>query len=68
MRIQVQSLASLSRLRISIAVSCSVGQRCGSDLALQWLWHRPAAAALIWPLAWELLYAAGVVLKNQKKI
>ena len=23
-----------------------------------WLWHRPAAAALIQPLAWKLPYAA----------
>ena len=29
-----------------------------------WLWHRPAAAAPIWPLAWEPPYAVGVVLKR----
>ena len=33
------------------------------DLALLWLWHRPAAAALIRPLAWEPPYASGVALK-----
>ena len=33
------------------------------DLALLWLWHRPAAVALIRPLALELPYAVGVVLK-----
>ena len=48
-----------------VAVSCSVGRRRGSDLA--WLWCRPAAAALIQALAWELPYAAGVALKMQKK-
>ena len=48
-------------------MSCGVGRRCGSDLALLWLWCRPAAAAPIRPLAWELPYAAGVALKRQKK-
>ena len=37
------------------------------DLGLLWLWHRLADAALIRPLAWEHPYAAGVVLKRQKK-
>ena len=32
---------------LSVAVSCGVGCRCGSDPALLWLWCRPAAAALI---------------------
>ena len=36
------------------------------DPALLWLWYRPAAAALIQPLAWELLCAAGAALKRQK--
>ena len=27
------------------AMSCGIGRRCGSDLALLWLWYRPAAAA-----------------------
>ena len=31
------------------------------------LWHRPAAAARIQPLTWELLYAIGVALKSKKK-
>ena len=38
----------------SIAMSFSVGCRHGSDLVLLWLWCRPAAAAPIQPLAWEL--------------
>ena len=31
-----------------------------------WLWCRPAAVALIRPLAWELPYAMGVALKSKK--
>ena len=34
------------------------------DLALQWLWHRPAVVALIRPLAWEPPYAVGAALKR----
>ena len=48
-------------------MSCSVGHRCGLDPALLWLWHRPAAVALIQPLAWEPLYPEGAALKKQKK-
>ena len=59
-------------------MSCGVGHRHGLDPALLWLWHRPAAAALIRPLAWEPPYATGVALgkkmarrqnknKNKKK-
>ena len=48
-----------------IAVSCGVGRRRGSNLALLWLWHRLAAAAPIRPLAWELPYAMGEALKKQ---
>ena len=32
------------------------------------LWHRLAAAAALWPLAWELPYAVYAVLKSKKKI
>ena len=35
-------------------MNCGVGHRCGSDPSLLWLWCGPAAAALIWPLAWAL--------------
>ena len=48
-------------------MSCGVGRRRGLDLVLLWLWHRPAAEALIKPLAWEPPYAASVALKRQKK-
>ena len=51
MRLQVQSLALLSGLRI---------QRCCE------LWCRPAAVAPSRPLAWEPPYAVGAALKKQK--
>ena len=44
-------------------MSGGVGHRRGSDLALLWLWRRPAAVAAIRPLAWEPPYAVGVTLK-----
>ena len=37
------------------------------DPALLWLWRRPAATALIGPLAWEPTYAESVALTRQKK-
>ena len=46
-------------------MSCGTGHTRGSDPAL--LWCRPAVAALILPLAWECLYAAGVDLNKDKK-
>ena len=46
-------------------MSCGIGRRCRLDLAL--LWQRPAAIALIWPLAWESPYAVDVTLKKKKK-
>ena len=49
-------------------MSCSVGQRCGSDLALLWLWCRPAAAAPIRPLVWKLPYNVGVALKRKNNL
>ena len=48
-------------------MSCSVGHRCNMDLALLWLWCRPATAALIQPLAREFPYAVGRALKKKKK-
>ena len=51
----------------ALAVSSGVGGRHGSDLALLWLWRRPAAAGLILPLAWEPPYAVGAALKKEKK-
>ena len=50
-----------------IAKSCGIGPRCGSELALLWQWSKPAGTTQILPLGWELPYAAGMVLKRQKK-
>ena len=43
---------------------------CGRvvDRMLLWLWRRPAATALIRPLAWEPPYAVGAALEKAKKI
>ena len=65
MRMQVWFLALLGGLRIWLAMHCDVGQRCSSDPVLLWLWHRPAVAAPIQPLAWEPPYVAGKTLKSQ---
>ena len=43
------------------------GCRRGSDPALLWLWHRPAAIAPIRPLAWEPPYAAGAAQEMAKR-
>ena len=48
-------------------MSCGVGCRLGLDPTLLWLWHRPAAIALIRPLGWEPPCAAGVALKKKTK-
>ena len=55
----------------SVAVSCGVGYRRGSDPLLLWLWHRLVATAPIQPLAWESPYAVGTALekaRSKKKI
>ena len=46
-------------------MSCGVRHRHGLDLALLWLWYRPAATALIQSVAWEFLCAKGAALKRQ---
>ena len=50
-----------------VAVNCGVGNRCGSDPVLLWLWHRLVAVALLRPLAWELPYVTSVTLKMKEK-
>ena len=50
-----------------VAMNCGVGRRRNLDPALLRLWCRPAATALIRPLAWEPPYAVGVALKSKKK-
>ena len=47
-------------------MSCGVAHRHGLDPVLLWLWRRPAATALIGPLAWGPPYAMDVALKRQK--
>ena len=47
-------------------MSCGVGCRHSLDLALLWLWCKPAAAAPIRPLAWELPYPEDVALKRKE--
>ena len=48
-------------------MSCGVGLRRCLDPMLLWLWYRPAVAAPIQPLAWELSYAMGAALKEKEK-
>ena len=48
-------------------MSVGIGHRSGLDLALLWLWGRPAATAPIQPLAWEPPFAIGVAPKKAKK-
>ena len=47
----VPGLAQWVKKRSGVALSCGVGWGCGSDPALLWLWHRPAATGPIRPLA-----------------
>ena len=48
-------------------MNSGVGHRCGLDPVLLWLWRRPAAAALIQPLAWELRGSPKKTKKKKKK-
>ena len=48
-------------------MSCGVGHRRGLDMALLWLWRRPAATTPTGPLAWEPSYAAGAALEKAKR-
>ena len=57
----------------SVAMSCGLGYGCSLDPSLLWLWlwlwlwlAAVAPIQLLRPLAWELPYAAGVVLKSKK--
>ena len=34
---------------------------------MPWLWYSLAAAAPVWPLAWELPYVIGMALKRKEK-
>ena len=49
-----------------VAMSCGIGRRRGSVLALLGLWCSLAATAPIRPLAWEPPYVMGAAQKGQK--
>ena len=51
----------------AVEVGGCVCHRHGSDLALLWLWCRPAATAPIRPLAWEAAYVMGAAPPPPKK-
>ena len=65
-RLWVQSLASLSGLRIWRYCELWCSRRRSLDPVLLWLWCRPAAVAPIGSLAWEPLYVTGAALKTKK--
>ena len=48
-------------------MSCGVGPRRSSDLALLWLWRRLAATALTQSLAWEPPYVVGAALNKKRE-
>ena len=50
-----------------VAVSCSAGRRCSSDVALLWLWCRLPVTALIRPLAWEPPYVVDMAPQKKEK-
>ena len=67
MRFRVQSEAPLSGLRVwhYHELQCSLQTRLGSEVDVPV--SRPAAAALIRPLVWELPCAMSAALKKKKK-
>ena len=67
MRMWVPPLASISGLKIRRFRELWSRSQMRLDLARLWLWCRMAAEALIGPLGWEPLYAAGAALKGKKK-
>ena len=48
-------------------MSCGVGLRCSSDLAMLWLWCRLATAAPIPSLAWELPLCPKAVKRKERR-
>ena len=66
----VPSLASLSGSRIQCCLELwyRLQTQLGSGVALALVWAGSLEpVTLIWPLAWELLYAMGTAIKKKKK-
>ena len=68
LRLQVQSLALLSGLRIQHCHELWCRSQTWLKSGIAVLWCRPAAVAPIRPLAWEPPYAVGVTLKRKKNL
>ena len=66
-RMQVQSLAPLSRLMIWRCHKLHCRLQGGLDPTLLLLWCRLARVAIIRPLAWEFPYTTPATLKKAKK-
>ena len=60
------SIPGLAQWVKDLTMSYGVGHSYDSDLALLWLWRRPAAIVPIRPLAWESPQAVRAVLKIKK--
>ena len=66
-RRQLQSMASLSGLRIWHCPEVWCRLPWGLDPTSLWPWSRLASVALIWPLAWELPYTTAAAIKRKTK-
>ena len=68
MRVWIQSIPGpFQWVKDPGLLQVGIGCGCSSNLALLWLWCRPAATAPTGPLAWEPPYAAGVALEKAKR-
>ena len=52
---------------LALPRTVGVGRGLSLDPALLWLWRRPAATALVGPLAWEPPYAGEALKKRKRK-